>query len=213
MANLEQYYVIHFENTNNYPMMDGYIVPNIRARCLDKYLDKNGDRKLINNRIEISLAPEEYTYEINLAFPKPRKPEYVDFHMYDLEQSVSENFVKTFEGFPGIQFLQGNEGEVINDLKLDYYLMHYLQAIKCMDLEKSNVKTSKSGRIVSYKKLILNFEILENIPEEQRLIFWLIEDPMTRIVHQKFVDKYNEAGLKGARFVPIEQYNEETAFM
>ncbi|BCE02020.1 imm11 family protein [Marinicellulosiphila megalodicopiae] len=213
MVNLDQYYVVHSENTKNYPMMNGEITPNIRSQCSGKYRDDNGDKILINNRIEIELAPEDYSYHINLAFPKPNKPEYVDFHMYDLEQSVSNKFVEAFEGFPGVQFLQGTEGEVINELKLDYYLVHYLQAIKCMDMEKSKVKTSKSGRIISYEKLVLNYEVLNNIPEDQRLIFWLWERPSTRIVHQKFVDIYNEAGLKGARFVPIEQYNEETAFM
>jgi len=195
-------------------MVTGKALPKLRYYYSDDFRDEKGDIMLINNRIECKLAPEDYKYDINLAKPVPAKPEFVDFHMYDLEHSVSTKFVEEFEGFPGIQFLQGTHGEVIEELKLDYYYIHYLCAIKCMDLEKSEALISRvDGRIKEYEKLILDNKILDNIPEEQRLIFWLWEDPMTCIVHQKFVDKYNASDLKGARFVPIEQYNEESTFM
>ena len=212
MLKNDQYYVIHSENTKNYPMMTGKATPKLRYYYSDNFRDSKGDIQFKNHRIECALAPENYKYEINIAQPVPNNPEYVDFHTYDLEQSVSEKFVETFEGFPNIQFLQGTHGEVIDDLKLDYYI-HYLTAIECLDLVKSNADVDEDGDIDSYKRLVLDYEKLNKIPEDQRLIFWLWEDPMTCIVHQKFVDKYNEAGLKGARFVPIEQYNEETAFM
>jgi len=194
-------------------MMSGKTTPELQFHYLDIYLDEHDGVNPINNRIECGLAPEKYSYEINLAEPIPNEPEYVDFHTYDSEQSVSNKFVQAFAGFPGVQFVQGTHGKVISELKLDYYYMHYLNSIKCMDIEKSKADVDSSGFIMSYKKLVLNYEVLSNIPEEQRLIFWLREDPMTFIVHQKFVDIYNEAGLEGARFVPIEQYNVETAFM
>ncbi|MCJ8314504.1 MAG: hypothetical protein HRU38_20465 [Saccharospirillaceae bacterium] len=213
MISKSNYYILLSQNTKNYPMMVGRTTPDLQFYYSDEYRDENGKIKLINNRIECALAPEKYSYEINIAEPSPNNPEYVDLHTYDLEQSVSEKFVEAFDGFPGIQFLQGTHGEVIEELKLDYYYLHYLYSIKCMNFDASEVRLSKRGRIMSYKKLVLDQEILNNIPEEKRLIFWLREDPMICIVHQKFVDVYNEAGLKGARFVPIEQYNEETAFM
>ncbi|BCE02019.1 hypothetical protein [Marinicellulosiphila megalodicopiae] len=213
MAKNDQYYVIHSVNNKNFPMMQASTKPKLKYLYSDKYLDDNDDIKLINNRMECQLAPEIYSYEINLAKPIPKDPRYVDFHSYDLEQSVSEKFVKAFKDFPGIQFVQGTGGEVINELKLDYYYLHYLYSIKCLDLENAKADVSFSGRIIQYKKLVLDYEVLDNIPEEQRLIFWLREDPMTCIVHQKFVDVYNEAGLEGARFVPIEKYNAKTAFM
>ncbi|MCJ8313757.1 MAG: hypothetical protein HRU38_17230 [Saccharospirillaceae bacterium] len=213
MMNNDRYYVIHSQNTKKYPMMSAEIEPELQFEYSKKFLDEKGNIKLINNRMECNLAPEKYRYEINLAEPIPIKPEFVDFHMYDCEQSVSGKFVKAFEGFSGIQFLQGTHGKVIEELKLDYYYIHYLYSIECMDIDKSNASVDSFGDIMTYQKLVLNYDILNNIPEEQRLIFWLREDPMTFIVHQKFVDVYNEAGLKGARFVPIEQYNEETAFM
>jgi len=210
----DQYYVIHSRNNGYYPMMSGKMTPKLKYYYSDKFQDKNGDIQLINNRMECDFSPDNYSYEINLVKPIPNNPEYVDFHMYDLEHSVSEKFVETFEGFPGIQFLQCTRGEVFENLKSDYYYLHYLYSIECMDLKKSEALVSKNdGRIIDFEKLILNEEVLNNIPEEERLIFWLREDPMTCIVHQKFVDVYNEAGLKGARFVPIEQYNVETAFV
>ncbi|NRB77122.1 MAG: hypothetical protein HRU38_00400 [Saccharospirillaceae bacterium] len=215
MSKNDQYYVIHADLTNNYPMMSGGMTPKIRYLYTNEFRDGKGKPMLINNRIMCYLAPENYSYEINLAAPIPHNPEYVDYHSYDLEQSVSEGFVKAFGDVksPGIQFLQGTSGDVIDELKLDYYYLHCLQFIKCMDYEKSSVRESPNGTVMSYKKLVLDYEILNNISVEHRLIFWLWEDPMTCIVHQKFVDVYNEAGLKGARFVPIEKYNVETAFM
>jgi len=213
MITNSDYYIILSQNAKNYPMMVGRTDPSLQFYYSNRFKDDHGKIKFINNRIGCDLAPEEYSYEINLAEPVPNNPEFVDFHMYDLEQSVSSKFVESFDGFPGIQFLQGTKGNVIEELKLDYYYIHYLYSIKCLNHEKSKVRLSKRGRIMSYKKLILDNKILDNIQEEQRLIFWLWEDPMICIVHQKFVDKYNEAGLKGARFVPIEQYNEKTAFM
>ena len=214
MSNNDQYYVIHSQNTKNYPMMVGKTTPRLKYRFSNSFRNENGDLILINNRKEMRLAPENYKYEINLAVPVPSKPEFVDFHMYDLEQSVSTKFVEAFEGFPGIQFVKGTHGKVIEELKLDYYYLHYLIAIACLDLDKSDADVSEiDGEVMSYEKLVLDYDVLNNIPEEQRLIFWLEQDPMTCIVHQKFVDIYNEAGLEGARFVPIEQYNVETAFM
>ena len=212
MNNQDQYYIIHSDNNKNFPMMSGETKPRLKYLYTDAFRDENKKLMIINNRRECKLAPKNYSYTINLAKPIPVKPEFVDFHTYDLEQSVSLKFVKTFEGFPGVQFVQGTGGNVIDDLKLDYYYLHYLHSIKCVDLEKSEADMDGTC-IMSYEQLVLDYDVLNNIPEEQRLIFWLIGDPMTCVAHQKFVDLYNEAGLKGARFLPIKQYNEETAFM
>ena len=213
MITKSDYYIILSQNTKNYPMMSGKMTPKLKYYYSDNFRDDNGKLKAINNRIECELAPEEYSYEINLAEPVPSSPKYVDFHMYDLEQSVSLKFVQTFEGFPGMQFVKGTKGKVVEELKLDYYYIHYLYSINCLNQEKSDVDLDAHGFVFAYEKLILDYEVLNNIPEAQRLIFWLREVPMVCIVHQKFVDTYNESGLKGVRFVPIEQYNEETAFM
>jgi len=215
MLNNDQYYIVHSDSSNNYPMLSGRMIPKIRYELLDEYRNKDGSSKSINNQYRCKLAPEIYEYEINVAEPKPNNPEFVDYHTYDLEQSVSTKFVTAFEQtkFPGIQFLKGTKGNVIDELKLDYYYLHCLQLIACMDKEKSNADLSSRGRIISYTKLVLDNDVLNKIPLEQRLIFWLREDLMTCVVHQKFVDVYNEADLKGARFVPIEQYNVEAAFV
>lgn len=197
MADLnDEYYVLEPDNNNSFPMIGA----SLRPRTFDKVLTN------------------DYSLNLYLDTPAPKKPEYVDFHTSGSAPVVSKAMKDLLEpiGIFGIQFLKGTTGDVIEELKLDYYLLHIYSRIVCIDKDRSDVKLDKDDdsvdNILDVKSIFINSDLLANIPEEQRLIFKVREYGVIQLFHKTIVDVIEAAGLKGLRFIPVKKWNDNAAF-
>ena len=192
MADLnDEYYVLEPVNNNSYPMIGASLRPRSQGRIV------SGD----------------YSLNLYLDDPMPKKPEYVDFHTADSTPVVSKNmkdFLEPLEVY-GIQFLKGTTGNVIEELKLDYYLLHIYSRIVCIDRDKSDIDVSEV-RVSDVRSLVIDSEALLKIPEDQRLIFKVREYGVIQLFHKTIVDVIEAAGLKGLRFIPVKKWNDNAAF-
>jgi hypothetical protein len=187
----DEYYVLEPDNNNSYPMIEADLEPHSQGRIV------SGD----------------YELDLYLSDPIPRKPEYVDFHTADSTPVVSKNMKDLLEPLEvyGIQFLKGTRGDVIEELNLDYYLLHIYSRIVCIDREKSDIDVSEV-RVSDVRSLVIDSEALLKIPEEQRLIFKVREYGVIQLFHKSIVDVIESAGLKGLRFIPVKKWNDNAAF-
>lgn len=187
----EEYYVLESENNNSYPMIGASLRPRSQGKRLT----------------------EEYTLNIYLDDPRPKKPEYVDFHTSGSTPVVSKKMKDLLEplNIDGIQFIKGTKGDVIEGLKLEYYLLHIYSRIICIDRDKSNISVGSIG-VKDVTSFILDNELLIKTPEEKRLIFKVREYGVIQLFHKSIVDIIEDAGLKGLRFIPVIKWNDNVAF-
>ncbi len=187
----DEYYVLEPENNNNYPMIGASLRPHSQGE------------KLLG----------EYRLNIYLDDPIPKNPEYVDFHTADSTPVVSKKMKDLLEPLElyGIQFLKGIKGDVIEELKLDYYLLHIYSRIVCIDKNESDIDVSEV-RVSDVRSLVIDSEALLKIPEEKRLIFKVREYGVIQLFHKSIVDVIESEGLKGLRFIPVKKWNDNAAF-
>lgn len=187
----DEYYVLEPENNNNYPMIGSSLRPHSQGKVV------NGD----------------YSLELYLGEPIPSNPKYVDFHTEASAPVVSKKVKDLLEGLKvyGVQFLKGTAGDVIEDLKLDYYLMHIFSNIECLDLEKSDVDLD-DDEVVDVKSFVIDSEKLSKIPHDMRLIFELDEYGVIQLFHKEIVDILESSNLRGLRFIPVKKWNDNVAF-
>jgi hypothetical protein len=192
----DEYYVLEPDNNNNYPMIGA----SLRPRSLDQ------------------IFTNDYTLNIYLDPPIPKKPEYVDFHTSGSTPVVSKAMKDLLEPLEinGIQFLKGTKGDVIDELKLDYYLLHIYSRVICIDKDKSDVKLDDEDdevdNVLDVKTLVIDSDLLLKTPEENRLIFKVREYGVIQLFHKSIVDVIESAGLKGLRFIPVKKWNDNAAF-
>jgi len=95
-----------------------------------------------------------------------------------------------------------------------YWFFNMFNKFSALDLDKCHIKNLKPGKKHhKIAKFCLSDEILDAIPEEQRLIFK--EDKSNTgptIVHQRIVDIFNEAGVTTARFIKVSEYESGKQF-
>ena len=145
----------------------------------------------------------------------PSKPEYVDYHTSGGDPVISPKFVEALKELDlyGIQSLKGTEGDVIEDMKLEYYLLHIYNFIISMDMKKSTYRFNERIQAVAgVEKFTLDSEKLSQIPLEKRLVFRMKEYGVYNIFHQSVVDHLNKFDLKGMRFIPVTSWNDNAHF-
>jgi hypothetical protein len=188
-----EYYVLEPDNNNSYPMISADLEPHSQGR------------ELIGN----------YSLNIYSRTPMPKKPEYVDFHTSGSTPVVSRKMKDLLGplGVYGIQFVKGTEGNVIEEMKLDYYLLHIYSRIVCLDKKKSDIdEDEEDGYISDVKSFVIDSELLLKTPEKNRLVFKVREYGVIQLFHKSIVDVIESAGLKGLRFIPVKKWNDNAAF-
>jgi len=95
-----------------------------------------------------------------------------------------------------------------------YWFFNMYNKFSALDLDKSTIDDFEpEDRCHSMVKYYLSDEILDSIPEEQRLIFK--EDKCSQgitIVHQKIVDIFNSEGTTAVNFIRVSDYEEGKEF-
>lgn len=148
--------------------------------------------------------------------PYPKKPTMMDYHSDGvvelisdkIEQALAPLHIKGIQ-LPKATFLDPKNGT----LYTNYYYLHIHHYLECMDKEHSNFIGDEDLDIVlAIKKLVLDHEILAQIPLQDRLVFRLDEDSAFKLFHKSVVDAIMATEPAGIRFVKVESYNPGTAF-
>ena len=131
---------------------------------------------------------------------------------------VSKRIKEAMETFPlkGVQFIPAIIYDDNDKPHHDYFIIHVYNQIRCVDLEKSVWKPALTpGNILTYKKLVFNDEILDEIPLNDRLVFALAEASRTIVFHKSVVDKiiYDIDPMpEGFLFCRVDKWTPSTAF-
>lgn len=150
--------------------------------------------------------------------PIPRNPKLGDYHrITQRSPAISEQLKNILESFnlKGVQFIPA----VIIDKKGDehegYYIVHVHNLIKCMDKEKSTWTPSdkKPGRAFSIDNLVLDNELIDQIPLGDRLVFAVWENSLNILYHRSVVDKLLEIAPQGLTVYRLSKWDPDLPFI
>lgn len=118
----------------------------------------------------------------------------------DLFKAVLEEFCEENIEYLPIK-IKNHKGRFVNEL---YWIANFLVLIEAVDREHSifRVDTGNVGCIRMFDKLVLREDILKSGP----LIFRLKEEPLQVIARQDLVERLNEKGITGVRFVETDKF-------
>ena len=92
----------------------------------------------------------------------------------------------------------------------NYFILHCHHRVRAMHKERS--KFQKEGLMYFIDSLSLDENILDEIPEEERMIFGLKEKAAMILYHEKIVKALEAAEVTGVRFVKVKDWNIGSAF-
>lgn len=96
-----------------------------------------------------------------------------------------------------------------------YYIVHVLNLIKCMDKEKSewtpHFKLEEKASDV--QKLVLDNDVLDKIPLEERLVFALWENSLEVLYHRSVIEKMLELNPTGLTVHRLSGYDQGLPFI
>ncbi len=99
-------------------------------------------------------------------------------------------------------------------IREDMWALNIYEPLDCWDRDKSvasypgGIKSMGGIDVLpSVKSFHLSSEILDNIPEKNRLLFVMDNTDVTNIfVHKKFVDIFEKYNVKGPKFFKVSEY-------
>lgn len=147
--------------------------------------------------------------------PIPKKVIMIDYHSLP-SSVVSKKIFEVLDEMKiwGIQLLPAEiRNNKTNEIYSDYWVIYVYNKIRCLDMKNAEYTLFKSDRKVkSINKLILDREILSQIPLEKRLVFSLKEAVSCKVYHKSVVDAVLAANPEGVIFTPIEEWYEGIQF-
>lgn len=150
------------------------------------------------------LFPDHLEFDVNIA--DDQLPDYLFSGNFDscsprLADLVRETGVE-IETVP-VWLWNKATGSI---LRKDYSYVHVMKCISAVDFERTEaeVRTSKQGRpfLRSIKRLVLRTDFLQRRIQVCRLA----EAPRLVLVSQEFKSSYEQRGLWGSDFKPVDEY-------
>ena len=185
----KEYFVIGRENNNNYPLL----------------VVKQGGKYEREYEYVDDIQPMLY----RLGEPVPSKPIMVDFHSSScsiVSQKISD--VLRNLNIKGLQLIPATIEGKNNELHEDYWFLNIYNKLKVLDMDKSVYRWSNFLKLANpIEKLVLNEELLNSIPLEERLIFRLEENKVFEIFHKSVVDAIMETNPEGILFTSVADWH------
>lgn len=155
----------------------------------------------------------ENPVELILRDPVPRNPEMIDYHSMGGEHLMSAKIKDVLEPLKidGVQLVPGIVN--VNGTQYDYWILHVYKEIECLDKEFSVLYIDESdGDILDVSKISLNTEELATYSDYKRLIFRIEEYSSIILFHEKIKKAIMDVDPIGFRFIPVEEWNDGSAF-
>ncbi|WP_424245650.1 hypothetical protein Dip510_000588 [Elusimicrobium posterum] len=194
---------------SEYYFIGSSAAPNIPLLKNDDTVDMKGTWFLYDHK-ETSLPGP-----VHLCFgePVPKVPNMADYltlpqtvfskKIYDALKTVS---LRNFQMVPAV--IRGNEGAVYDN----YWLVNNYNYINSFDKENCVYKENSDGSWRRIKKIAIDYNLLNNIPLEERLIYKSKEARQFEIYHKSIVDMIMAANPEGLSFIPIDSWYEGIQF-
>ncbi|WP_163991760.1 imm11 family protein [Pyxidicoccus caerfyrddinensis] len=151
---------------------------------------------------------------LRLRTPVPGTPVMVDHH--SLPAPVLSTRLKEVLAPLSLYNVQLVPADVrVGDAVLRYWLLHVHNEVPCMDKARSVFELSSCGRLVlSLDKLVLDENVLADIPLERRLVFVLAEATSVCLVHCSVIDRMLSLTPRpqGLRFIPVTEWSDAAGF-
>lgn len=156
---------------------------------------------------------------LKYAKPIPRKPKFADLHFLTQYAPVISGRLKNVLeslNLKEVQFLPA----IIRDDKGNehdngFYIVHVYNDIKCLNKEKSDWEESlfNEEKVSEIDKLVLDNEVLDQIPLGERLIFALWEESSLVFYHRSVVEKILDIDPTGLTVYSISGYDSSFPFI
>ncbi|NMO17707.1 hypothetical protein HPC49_30785 [Pyxidicoccus fallax] len=150
--------------------------------------------------------------QLRLGAPVPRTPVMVDYHSLP-EPVVSErikNSLALLDLF-GLQLVPADVKVKQDDVRR-YWLLHVFNWIACINLQHSACTFYPDGDVLGIDRLVLDEEVLQDIPLERRRVFVLEESPSVYLFHHSVVEHILALQPEGLRFIRVDQWNDSAGF-
>ncbi len=148
--------------------------------------------------------------------PIPDNPQFADLHSGGSTMVISEKIKEQLDAMKlkDVQLIPATIEDINGDEHDGYYYIHIYNLIECMDKEKSEWRSPRRhpDKVMSVDKLVLDNEKLDKIPLEERLVFALSEEPLTKLYHRSVVEKILSAKPTGVRFYCISDFDGSQPF-
>ena len=196
----EEYFYVK-KTGDNYPML--------------AYAAGGGNYAEIDNAEPLDITEKRI---VCYTAPIPAKPQLADLHFLAQHAPViSERLKNVLESLnlKDIQFLPAIIRDNRHNEHEGFYIVHVYNEIKCLDKENSEWKQSRydKERAKDVEKLVLNNEVLEQIPLEERLVFALWENSTYVLYHQSVVEKMLEIAPTGLTIYRLSKYDSGLPFI
>ena len=175
---------------------------------VDNYVDEDGIDFLYRKQ----KVPDETVVFLTFGTPVPRKPAMVDYLWLRGREVFSKKVYDVLKehNFKGLQLVPA----IITSRKRDavykdYWVLNVYQEYALLDPEKSERKGSidNFGRWGMVKTMVLNKELVLQMPLEDRLAFACRENTAYVLYHKTLVDIIMSVNPEGIVFVPIEKWH------
>ena len=151
------------------------------------------------------------------ASPVPPKPELADHHRLTQHAPViSERLKDVLESLnlKEVQFLPAIILDNRHNEHEGFYIVHVYNEIKCLDRENSEWEEGFfDEERADVEKLVLDNEVLDQIPLEERLVFALWEQSTHVLYHQSVVEKILEIAPTGLTIYRLSKYDSSLPFI
>jgi hypothetical protein len=150
--------------------------------------------------------------KLRLGAPVPRSPVMVDYHSLP-DPVIATRLKEALEllKLHGVQLLPADVTVKSDDVRR-YWLLRIHNEIACMDPQRSVCTYFDNGSVLGIDKLVLDEQVLREIPLEQRLVFCLAESSSVSLFHQSIVDLMLALKPEGLRFIRVDQWNDGAGF-
>jgi hypothetical protein len=145
----------------------------------------------------------------------PKKYEMADFLMLGADYAGSEKLKQFFEqrDIYGVQFIPVEVNHKKNgDIVKGYFAMKVWNVLPAVD--KNNYEggeLDRFERITNIKKFSLDTKLLESIPLEKRLVFYLHERSFF-IIHQSIYEALQKENFTGVKYFRVDEWDSNVAF-
>jgi len=183
----------------------------VREKSDLRPLLKPADRATSNALARKDRLSEEFVATLEPRPPIPKKMEWVDFHKAP-QPVVSEKIANVIAPLrlKHVQLVRANiQRAAVNH---EYWVLHVIRLIPCLDRKKSVVETSSSGAIIDIEKLALDESVLDEIPEPERRLFILGEDTSVYILDKTLADGISAVRPVGLKLYHTDQWHGAIAF-
>jgi hypothetical protein len=144
----------------------------------------------------------------------PKEYEMADFLMLGVYFAVSKKLKQFFEqkDIYGAIFIPVEVNHKNGDIVKDYFAMQVWNVLPAVD--KNNYEggdLDRFERINDLQKFSLDAKLLESIPLEKRLVFWLHEKSML-IIHQSIYEAIQKENFSGVKYYRVDEWDSNVAF-